>query len=48
MARAGIDGSFGTPVVEVLGFSHTAWLGLAEVGLGVVLILAGTGARGAR
>jgi hypothetical protein len=46
MVRAGIDGSFRTPVVEVLGLSHTAWLGLAEVGAGVLLILAGTGARG--
>jgi len=46
MARAGIDGSFKTPVVEVLGFSHTAWLGLAEVVAGVLLILAGTGAWG--
>ena len=46
MIRAGIDGSFGNPVVDVLGFSHTAWLGLAEVGLGALLILAGTGAWG--
>ena len=46
MTRAGIDGSFKTPVVEVLGFTHTAWLGLAEVGAGVLLILAGTGAWG--
>jgi len=46
MIRAGIDGSFGNPVVDVLGFSHTAWLGLAEVGLGVLLVLAGTGPWG--
>jgi hypothetical protein len=46
MVRAGIDGSFSTPEVEVLGFSHTAWLGLAEVGAGVLLILAGTGPWG--
>ena len=46
LIRAGIDGSLATPVVEVLGFTHTAWLGLAEIGLGVLLILAGTGARG--
>ena len=46
MVRAGIDGSFRTPVVEVLGLSHTAWLGLAEVGAGLLLILAGTGAWG--
>ena len=41
MVRAGIDGSFATPVVDVLGFTHTAWLGLAEVGAGLLLILAG-------
>jgi hypothetical protein len=46
LIRAGIDGSLESPVVEVLGFTHTAWLGLAEIGLGVLLILAGTGARG--
>ena len=46
MVRAGIDGSFETPTVEVLGFTHTAWLGLAEVGLGVLLIIAGIGAWG--
>jgi hypothetical protein len=46
MTRAGIDGSFKTPVVEVLGFTHTAWLGLAEVVAGLLLILAGTGAWG--
>ena len=46
MVRAGIDGSFRTPVVDVFGLSHTAWLGLAEVGAGVLLILAGTGAWG--
>jgi hypothetical protein len=46
MVRAGIDGSFAEPVVEVLGFTHTAWLGLAEVGAGLLLVLAGTGAWG--
>jgi hypothetical protein len=46
LIRAGIDGSLEAPVVEVLGFTHTAWLGLAEIGLGVLLILAGTGAWG--
>jgi hypothetical protein len=46
MIRAGIDGSFETPVVDVLRFSHTAWLGLAEVGLGLLLVLTGTGAWG--
>jgi hypothetical protein len=46
MLRAGIDGSFGTPTVEVLDYSHTAWLGLAEVGTGLLLVLAGSGAWG--
>ena len=42
MVRAGIDGSFETPTVEVLGFTHTAWLGLAGGRLGMLLVLAGT------
>jgi hypothetical protein len=46
MIRAGIDDSFARPTVEVLQLSHTAWLGLAEVGLGVLLVIAGTGAWG--
>ena len=46
MIRAGIDNSFARPTVEVLQLSHTAWLGLAEVGLGVLLVIAGTGAWG--
>jgi hypothetical protein len=40
--RAGFDGTLDAPVVQVLGFSHTAWLGLAEIGLGLLLMLAGT------
>ena len=46
MIRAGIDGNLARPTVEVLQMSHTAWLGLAEVGLGVLLMIAGTGAWG--
>lgn len=46
MLRAGIDGSFRTPTVDVLTYSHTAWLGLAEVGAGLVLVVAGSGAWG--
>ena len=46
VVRADLDGSLSTPVVEVLGYSHTAWLGVAEIGLGLLLILAGTGAWG--
>jgi hypothetical protein len=46
LVRAGLDGSLATPVVEVLGYTHTAWLGVAEIGLGLLLVLAGTGAWG--
>jgi hypothetical protein len=46
MIRAGIDGNFDEPTVEVLRLSHTAWLGLGEVALGVLLVIAGTGAWG--
>jgi hypothetical protein len=46
MIRGGIDGNLARPTVEVLQLSHTAWLGLAEVGLGVLLVIAGTGAWG--
>jgi hypothetical protein len=41
VARAGLDTPLDTPVVEVLGFSHTAWLGLVEIGAGLLLMLAG-------
>jgi hypothetical protein len=46
MIRAGIDDNLARPTVEVLRLSHTAWLGLAEIGLGVLLVIAGTGAWG--
>ena len=46
LIRAGIDGSLARPTVEVLELSHTAWLGVAEVGAGVLLLIAGTGAWG--
>jgi hypothetical protein len=46
LVRAELDGSLSEPVVEVLGYTHTAWLGVAEIGLGLLLILAGTGAWG--
>ena len=38
--RAGIDASLRTPVMDVLGFSHTALLGIVEFGVGVALLLA--------
>ena len=46
LIRAGVDGNLARPTVEVLSLSHTAWLGLAEVGLGALLLIAGTGAWG--
>jgi hypothetical protein len=47
LARAGLDGDMSTPVVNVLGYTHTAWLGLAEVGVGLLLLLSGI-SRGSR
>jgi hypothetical protein len=44
--RAGVEGSLSRPLVEVAGYTHTAWLGIAEIGLGLLLLLAGTGAWG--
>ena len=46
LLRAGIGDDLSTPVVEVLGFTHTAWLGLAEIGVGLFLIAAGVDYRG--
>ncbi|HEU4841987.1 MAG TPA: hypothetical protein VFT09_11105 [Ilumatobacteraceae bacterium] len=41
VARAGLDGPLDEPVVDVAGVSHTALLGLIEVGIGLLTILAG-------
>lgn len=46
MIRAGVDGDLSEPTVRVLTYTHTAWLGLLEIGVGTLLILAGMGARG--
>lgn len=46
VVRAGVGEPLAEPVVEVLGFTHTAWLGLAEIGLGVALMLVGSGTWG--
>jgi hypothetical protein len=47
MTRAGFDGSMKEPVVEVLGFTHTATLGIIEAGIGLCLLLcAATMTRG--
>ena len=48
MTRAGFDGSMRDPVVEVLGFTHTATLGIIEAGIGLCLLLcAASKSRGA-
>ncbi len=41
MARAGFDGGVDANVVDVLGFSHTALLGIIEAIAGLMLLLAG-------
>ena len=46
LLRAGVDGSLATPTVEVLTYRHTAWLGLAEIGAGSLLVLASSGPWG--
>ena len=40
-ARAGFDGPLDEPIVQVAGVSHTALLGLIEIGVGLLTILAG-------
>ena len=39
VVRGGFDGPMSTPVVQVLGFTHTTTLGLIEIGLGLALLL---------
>ena len=39
IVRGGFDGPMSTPVVQVLGFTHTTTLGLIEIGLGLALLL---------
>src|SRR4051794_34078531 len=39
IARAGFDGPMNEPVVKVLGFTHTATLGLIEAALGLCLLI---------
>jgi hypothetical protein len=41
IVRGGFDGPMSTPVVSVLGFTHTTTLGLIEIGIGVCLLLSG-------
>jgi len=39
ITRAGFDGPMDSPVVQVIGFTHTATLGLIEAAMGVVLLI---------
>ena len=39
--RGGFSGPLATPVVSVLGFTHTTTLGMIEIGLGLALLLSG-------
>ncbi|MCU1397538.1 MAG: hypothetical protein JWN62_647 [Acidimicrobiales bacterium] len=41
VTRGGFDGPMDTPVVSVLGFTHTTLLGLIEAVIGVCLLLSG-------
>jgi hypothetical protein len=41
ITRGGFDGSMDTPVVSVLGFTHTTLLGLMEIIIGASLLLSG-------
>lgn len=41
LARAGVDRTWYSPVVSVLGARHTALLGAIELGVGVLLAMAG-------
>jgi hypothetical protein len=48
VVRAGLDAPMSSPVVEVLGFTHTATLGLVEIGVGLFLLIAASArSRGA-
>ena len=41
IVRGGFDGPMSTPVVEVLGFTHTTLLGLIEIAIGGALLISG-------
>jgi hypothetical protein len=41
VVRAGLQSPLSDPVVSVLGFNHTATLGLAEVAIGLCLVASG-------
>jgi len=39
IVRAGLGGPLGEPVISLLGYNHTATLGLIEVGIGLCLLI---------
>jgi hypothetical protein len=39
MTRAGFDGPMNDPVVKVIGFTHTATLGVIETAIGLLLLI---------
>ncbi len=41
VVRAGVHGPMSDPVVNVLGFTHTATLGFIEIGIGICLLISG-------
>ncbi len=45
VTRAGFDGPMATPVVKVLGFTHTTSLGLIEIVVGLFLLVVGATAE---
>ena len=44
LLRTGFEEGLTEPVVQVLGFSHAPWLGLAELLVGLVLVAGGAAA----
>lgn len=46
LIRAGLGEPLSRPTVEVLGWTHTAWLGLVEIGVGALLMLVGASVWG--
>jgi hypothetical protein len=39
VVRAGVEGPMDEPIVEVLGFTHTATLGMIETAMGLILLI---------
>jgi len=39
VTRAGVDGPMSSPVVKVVGFTHTATLGMIEAAMGIILLI---------